>query len=74
VVVFDPAFTRGFIISNLYQMLLSNRNSSVGVWRATDWTPGARFPVVARKFSLLHNFQSRSGVHPVSYPKNSKGC
>jgi hypothetical protein len=35
---------------------------------------GVRFPVRARKFSLLHNVQIDSGDQPFSYTKWTEGC
>jgi hypothetical protein len=35
--------------------------------RAMRWTAGVRFPAGARDFSLLHNVQTVSGDHALSY-------
>jgi hypothetical protein len=36
------------------------------------WTPGVRFPVGVRDFSLNHSVQADSGAHPASYPKGTR--
>jgi hypothetical protein len=33
-----------------------------------NWTAGVRFPAGVRDFSLPHNVQTGSGVHPAFYP------
>jgi hypothetical protein len=40
-------------------------------WEAISWRAGSSYPAGARDFSLLHNFQTGSGAHPVSYPVTS---
>jgi hypothetical protein len=44
---------------------------SVQQW-AMGWTAWVRLPAV-QDFPLLHNFQTDSGAHPVSYPMSNWG-
>jgi hypothetical protein len=41
--------------------------------RATAWMAEARFPAVARYFSLLHSVQTGSGTKAASYPMGPGG-
>jgi hypothetical protein len=47
-----------------------SRDSSVGI--AAGWTTQVRFPV-GQDFSFLHSVQTGSGVHPISYPRDTWG-
>jgi hypothetical protein len=44
-----------------------NRYNSVSI--ATGSTAGVRFPGETSDFSVLHNVQTGSGAHPISFPK-----
>jgi hypothetical protein len=40
---------------------------------AVGWAAGVRFPTLARGFSLFHNIQTDSGIHPASYTMGTRG-
>jgi hypothetical protein len=53
---------------NVDQIIVLTLNEEPGELSCyTGWTARARFPAVARYISLLHNVQTSSGAHPVSY-------
>jgi hypothetical protein len=63
-VVDRAATVTGIIAFRIYEY---KRSQDSSVSTATGWTTGVRFPPGARAFSVLHNIQTDSGVHPASY-------
>jgi hypothetical protein len=77
--MFITVFTGGHHLSQINSVdsyLTKNRDSLVGIalgYGLEDRGSRVRFPAGAGNFSLHHRVQNGSGVHPASYPMDTRG-